>query len=52
VEVSILTGAIPDMDAIGFAPTARGAHTTHEHLFISEVEPFWTLLKAFLKEKV
>lgn len=51
IETVFVTKAIPDMDAVGVAPTARGAHTTNEHLFISEVEPYWTLIKAVLAEK-
>ena len=43
VEVGILVGAIPDMDAVGFAPKSRGAHTTREHLYLETVEPFWQL---------
>lgn len=29
----------------------RGAHTPQEHLFISQVEPYWQLLIAVLAEK-
>lgn len=48
VEMSFICEAIPDMDAIGIAPTARGAHTTQECLYINEVAPFWELMKAVL----
>ena len=51
IEVGMITGAIPDMDAVGYAPTSRGAHTTEERLYISEVEPYWELMKAVLAEK-
>ncbi len=51
VETGILTAAIPGMDAVGIAPTSRGAHTTHECLYIDEVEPYWALLKAVLAQK-
>ena len=51
VEVGIILGKLPDMDAVGIAPTARGAHTTNEHLFISEVAPYWSLMKAVLADK-
>ncbi len=51
IETVFVTKAIPDMDPVGIAPTARGAHTTREHLFISEVEPYWTLMKAVLADK-
>ena len=51
IEVGILVGAIPDMDAAGLAPTARGAHTTGEYLLIDEVMPYWQLVTAVLAEK-
>lgn len=51
IETVFVTKAIPDMDPVGVAPTARGAHTTAEHLFISEVEPYWNLIKAVLADK-
>lgn len=51
VEVGILLGKLPDMDAVGIAPTARGAHTTGEYLLIDEVAPYWQLLTAVLAEK-
>lgn len=52
IEVGIILGAVPDMDAVGIAPTARGAHTTGEYLLIDEVLPYWQLLTAVLAEKV
>ena len=51
IETVFVTKAIPDMDPVGVAPTARGAHTTNEHLFISEVLPYWDLIKAVLSDK-
>lgn len=51
IETVFITKAIPNMDPVGVAPTARGAHTTAEHLFISEVEPYWALIKAVLADK-
>lgn len=51
IETVFVTKAIPNMDPVGVAPTARGAHTTNEHLFISEVEPYWALIKAVLADK-
>ena len=51
IETCMITAQLPDMDAVGFAPTARGAHTTGEHLFISETAPYWELVKAVLAEK-
>ena len=51
VETGILLGKLPDMDAVGLAPTARGAHTTGEYLLIDQVMPYWQLLTAVLAEK-
>lgn len=51
IETGILLTKLPDMDAIGIAPTSRGAHTPNEHLFISQVQPYWQLLLAVLGEK-
>lgn len=48
IEPGIAIGALPDMDAMGIAPTGRGAHTTEEHLYLREVEPVWRLLLAML----
>lgn len=52
IETGIITGAIPDMDAVGIAPTARGAHTTDEYLLIDQVAPYWQLLTQVLAQKV
>lgn len=51
IEVSYIMTHHPDMDAVGISPTAQGAHTTEEHLFISEVQPFWDLMTEFLRTK-
>jgi len=51
VEVGVVVGGVPDMDAIGISPTATGAHTTKEALHLDEVEPFWKLLLDVLKYK-
>lgn len=48
VEVSVITAAIPDMDAIGFAPRSRGAHTVDEHLYLESMPVFWSLFTALL----
>lgn len=50
VEVGVLVGAIPDMDAVGFAPKSRGAHTTKEYLCLDTVEPFWLLFCDVLEQ--
>jgi dipeptidase D len=51
IETGIIVDQLPDMDAIGVAPTARGAHTTSEYLLLDEVAPYWQLLTAVLAEK-
>jgi len=51
IETGIVVDQLPDMDAIGIAPTARGAHTTTEHLLLEEVAPYWQLLTAVLAQK-
>lgn len=51
IETGHIVGQIPDMDAAGYAPTATQAHTTRENLEISQVMPFWQLLKKVLAEK-
>lgn len=51
VEVGILSSKIPDMDALGVAPTGRGAHSTDERLYISETADYWKLLLALLADK-
>ncbi|MCR4711237.1 MAG: M20/M25/M40 family metallo-hydrolase [Clostridia bacterium] len=50
IEVGMIVGAIPEMDAVGYAPTARGAHTPEEWMSISEVKPFWDVLLAVLEK--
>ncbi len=51
VEIAPIVDKIPTMDAVGIAPTARGAHTTKEHIILSETEDYWKWLLAFLREK-
>ena len=51
IETSTITGKLADMDAIGFAPTARGAHTTKEHIALSQTPDFWRWMLAILEEK-
>lgn len=51
IETSIIKGAIPDMDAVGFAPTARGAHTTKEYILLPETPDYWKWMLELLKEK-
>ena len=51
IETSTITGKLADMDAIGFAPTARGAHTTEEYIALSQTPDFWRWMLAILEEK-
>ena len=51
IETAIIKGAIPDMDAVGFAPTARGAHTSHEYILLPETPDYWKWMLELLKEK-
>lgn len=51
LDTSIIVSKIPDMQAIGFAPTARGAHTTSERLYIKEVPDFWTWMLLIIQSK-
>lgn len=51
IETGDIVNQLPDMDAIGIAPTARGAHTPDEYLLIDEVMPYWKLLTACLEQK-
>ncbi len=51
IETGIITAQIPDMDAVGIAPTARGAHTTEEHILLDETEDYWKWLITVLAKK-
>jgi len=51
IEVNILMGQIPDMDAVAIQPTAVDFHTPKETLFIDQVQPYWDLLLAVLAQK-
>ncbi|MDO5131916.1 MAG: M20/M25/M40 family metallo-hydrolase [Eubacteriales bacterium] len=48
VEVGVILDAVPGMDAVGFAPKSRGAHTTDEYLDLESMPPFRTLFTALL----
>ncbi len=49
VEIAPIVSALPQMDAVGIAPTARGAHTAAEHIILSETADYWSLILAVLK---
>lgn len=48
IEVGEIKTAIPEMDAVAFAPFSQDAHTTGECLSVSQVQPFWDLLKKLI----
>ena len=52
IEVGVIMGAIPDMDAAGMLPSMDNAHTPREVLYIDQVPDYWKLLTAILAEKV
>jgi dipeptidase D len=49
LECGILKEKMPDIDAISFGPTIRGAHTTEETASISSTERVWKFLLDLLK---
>lgn len=51
IEIGEIVNRVPGMDAVAYAPTSTGAHTTKEHLFINEVKPYWDVIKKVMAEK-
>lgn len=51
IEVGVVVKAIPEMDAVGYAPSSHGAHSTKERLDIGEVMPFWQVLLDVLSRR-
>ena len=51
IEVGAIKTVIPEMDAVAFAPYSKGAHTTSEYLSVSQVQPFWDLLRKAILVK-
>lgn len=49
IEASVIFNSIKDMDIVGFAPLAYGAHTIEEHLYLDTMQPFWEFLKNVIK---
>lgn len=49
-EPGIVIDKLPDMDALGLAPTSRGAHTTRERFYIETVEPTYQLFVRMLRQ--
>ena len=52
IEVGVIAGAIPQMDAVGMLPSMANAHTPKEVLYIDQVPDYWKLITAVLAEKV
>jgi len=52
IEASFVIMAHPDTDIIGIEPSAKGAHTLDEHLYIDEVKDYWALMKAILSARI
>lgn len=50
LECGILIDKFPNIDMISLGPTIEGAHSPDERVKISDVEKFYTLLKAILAE--
>lgn len=50
VETSFILQQIPDMDIIGIAPTATGAHTVEEKLYLPSMKTVWYFLVKLLAE--
>lgn len=51
VEVGIIVGALPEMDAVAALPSMANAHTTNELLYLDQVADYWKLITAVLEEK-
>ena len=49
-EPGIIIDKLPDMDALGLAPTSRGAHTTRERFYLETVEPTYQLFVRMLRQ--
>ena len=49
LECGIILQTYPQMDAISFGPTIRGAHSPDEKVQISSVQKFWRYLLATLQ---
>ncbi len=49
LECGILSGKIPDMDAVSFGPDMFNVHTPKEKMSIQSVERCWNYLKAVLE---
>ena len=50
LETGLLGAKYPGIDMISFGPTIQGAHSPDEQVNIKDVEKFYNLLKAILKE--
>jgi dipeptidase D len=48
LECGLIGAKYPQMDAVSFGPTIRGAHAPGERVEVASVEPCWRLLAAVL----
>ncbi len=49
LECGILIDKMPQVSAVSFGPTIKGAHSPDERVEIESVDKFWHLLKEFMK---
>jgi len=49
LECGLLVQKMPDLDAVSFGPTIRGAHTPQEWVSISSVARNWAILEELLR---
>ena len=49
LECGLLKNVIPDLDAVSFGPTIRGAHSPEECVHIPSVEQFYNFLLELLQ---
>jgi len=50
LETGLLGSKFPGLDMVSFGPTIQGAHSPNERVNIKDVEKFYKLLKAIVKE--
>jgi len=51
IEVGVIVGAIPEMDAVGMLPSMANAHTPQELLYLDQVPDYWQLITSVIAEK-
>ena len=50
LECGLLVQKMPDLDAVSFGPTIRGAHTPQEWVSIPSVARNWAILEQLLRQ--